>query len=1176
MRKLLLTFFLACFALPALAQSGTKISQMPSGGAILNTDAVPFIRGGVNFKGTIAALAGSSGDVQTNNGAGGFGSFSLNTTAGTGNAGQGLLLNNGGVTQALSIGTVNSLPNVISPPSTAANALYQASQALQIDPRGPLFGAVCNAQYADGRSGNLGLVTMNSTTPVISIAGYTFKTSDIGKFISINGGAPDFISQPNLADPGIGTTTIISIGPGGATATIGAQPTINSSIGYAVFGNDDTSAFHAASIQAALMGGAVIVPDDCLVRELTLANGTALKGSAVANGYPYDPHKPVMYILSTGYSHDSTNYGINVSGSDAIGLEGFEIRGNVFPGFGFYTGANLSCVGTTTGNAATGDALVLQSMTLGYCFVGLGPAETKTQSGYLFGKSHFTEYASNGWGMYGDISDWESTGDVFSGNFIGGMSIGPNGSGNGANAGRINGVRFEETGIGVECNNCVGLTLTGDEWQFNDTYDVVLAGNWGLINITGGNMVNAFANLSAPHRAHINIAGNSGSGVLRVNGMAFVPFGENYIIDATSSASNTTVAIEGGYAAPAIGNANWEVAPPARFKYDVFSQPTYISGVTDFTINASHALGLQTSNAQPGMIFDALNASTSNNSSIGLPNGTLANRPGTPVPGMLRYNTTTPGVEAFVGNSWSNLGAPALPAYIGGLSLSNDATTPNTVIDISPGGAASDDGATTMLLTAGATKTTGAWAVGTGNGCLDTGSVASSTWYHVFAIQRLDTQVVDFLCSTSTAPLMPTAYTEKRLIGDIKTDSSAHILSFLQLGNIIQWGTPTLDINAGLPDASAHLETLNVPPGESVLPIGNYTVAGAGNAILWSSPSAADLAPTTTNPFTGAPGFSALANSTTTGIINTNLPSLITNTSGQIRVRATAATTTVAENTFGWTNPFIPSSSCNYSPPLDSLSASAAYSFRALSTKMVGKNIVRLSRSSDGSTKDFQVFFPTCTINQADPFFDGSASYNVVIWYDQSGNAPNATQATTSKQPTFTLSCQNSQPCAVFTGSNQTGFSVTVPTANSSVTFAAVAKTATSSGALAAATGGGFVSVYDLRYNGSTICQAQSIWSGGGAATAGNKTCATNTEYAWIGTMTSSLASIYLNGSIGTDSTVTSAVGNGSTFYIGEDFNLISPIFWTGNISEEIFYAPSLTITNSNAVTANQRAFWGL
>jgi hypothetical protein len=45
------------------------------------------------------------------------------------------------------------------------------------------------------------------------------------------------------------------------------------------------------------------------------------------------------------------------------------------------------------------------------------------------------------------------------------------------------------------------------------------------------------------------------------------------------------------------------------------------------------------------------------------------------------------------------------------------------------------------------TKTTGAWAVGSGNGGLDEGSIGASACYHLYTIRRPDTGVTDYLIS---------------------------------------------------------------------------------------------------------------------------------------------------------------------------------------------------------------------------------------------------------------------------------------------------------------------------------------------------------------------------------------------------------------------------------------------
>jgi hypothetical protein len=193
--------------------------------------------------------------------------------------------------------------------------------------------------------------------------------------------------------------------------------------------------------------------------------------------------------------------------------------------------------------------------------------------------------------------------------------------------------------------------------------------------------------------------------------------------------------------------------------------------------------------------------------------------------------------------------ASLLQGHVGGLALSNDGTSPATVIDTAAGVATSDDAGAMMKL-ATFTKSTAAWAVGSGNGCLDSGSVANATWYHLFVIERTDTGVVDELCSTSAAaPTLPTNYTKKRRIGSFKTDGSAHILAFTQSGTGNRreylWGNGVADVMASaLNNSSRILATLSsVPAGIKVDAIFNAgDNAGVIGLILITSPDEADTA----------------------------------------------------------------------------------------------------------------------------------------------------------------------------------------------------------------------------------------------------------------------------------------------------------------------------------------------
>lgn len=121
-----------------------------------------------------------------------------------------------------------------------------------------------------------------------------------------------------------------------------------------------------------------------------------------------------------------------------------------------------------------------------------------------------------------------------------------------------------------------------------------------------------------------------------------------------------------------------------------------------------------------------------------------------------------------------------------GLTLTNNSSDVANDIDISAGEAASTEtNPVLMVLSTTITKRLdAAWAVGSGNGGLDTGTVGNSTYY-IWLIQRLDTGVVDALFSlSSTAPTMPANYTAKRVIGYVQRSGGVNSAPISLLGNI--------------------------------------------------------------------------------------------------------------------------------------------------------------------------------------------------------------------------------------------------------------------------------------------------------------------------------------------------------------------------------------------------------
>jgi hypothetical protein len=237
-------------------------------------------------------------------------------------------------------------------------------------------------------------------------------------------------------------------------------------------------------------------------------------------------------------------------------------------------------------------------------------------------------------------------------------------------------------------------------------------------------------------------------------------------------------------------------------------------------------------------------------------------------------------------------------SYLAGLTLS---TAGASATMTTAAGQATDGGNTAVLTLAAAMgKTTSAWAVGTGNGGLDTGAIANSTWYHFWLIQRPDTGVVDVLISLSaTAPMMPASYTLKRRIGSGFTNGSAQWTSFTQQNDEFWWSTPpALDLNAVGSTANRTLTAMTVPTGVIVKWIGNMSVlAGASGAqrVLLTDPANADIAPSVTASPESTIGFNGAASTTISAQC-----SVWTNTSAQIGVRVSQATDALQIQTIAW------------------------------------------------------------------------------------------------------------------------------------------------------------------------------------------------------------------------------------------------------------------------------------
>jgi hypothetical protein len=252
----------------------------------------------------------------------------------------------------------------------------------------------------------------------------------------------------------------------------------------------------------------------------------------------------------------------------------------------------------------------------------------------------------------------------------------------------------------------------------------------------------------------------------------------------------------------------------------------------------------------------------------------------------------------------ANLGlVPNLHGYISGCVQSHAADVDHD-ITLSAGFARDAANGAFLELTADITKQIdAAWAVGSSQGGMDTGSVGNSSWYYIWLIKRSDTGVVDALFSLSaSSPTMPTSYDLKRLIGAVRTDASANILAFSAVevaggGLDVIWKDPPLDVNlAATLTTSRRLDVLSVPLLAGIVANVNVTSldASENHLIYVCSPDANDEAPATTI----GPGSTVLATIANGGRNNVRVR---TNAAGQIASRAGITVDNYYVATLGYT-----------------------------------------------------------------------------------------------------------------------------------------------------------------------------------------------------------------------------------------------------------------------------------
>lgn len=223
-----------------------------------------------------------------------------------------------------------------------------------------------------------------------------------------------------------------------------------------------------------------------------------------------------------------------------------------------------------------------------------------------------------------------------------------------------------------------------------------------------------------------------------------------------------------------------------------------------------------------------------------------------------------------------------------GCTLSNNAGTPNTKMDISAGFAA--DSSNTVVMTAAAgtvdCTTTGA------NG-MDTGGMPTSGEVHFFVIMKADlTQAL--LGSISVTPSLPSGYSYYRRVGSITSDASAHFDTFIQDGDYFHRVAATFDYLSQTPGSGWALKTLHVPAGIRVRPLAWAQFASTANC-NWSF-SNGDYTPSGNYPV-----MALTVNAGDTMCLGTS--DFWTDTSKRINMLASSTSSTYSLFSRGWIDP---------------------------------------------------------------------------------------------------------------------------------------------------------------------------------------------------------------------------------------------------------------------------------
>ena len=377
-------------------------------------------------------------------------------------------------------------------------------------------------------------------------------------------------------------------------------------------------------------------------------------------------------------------------------------------------------------------------------------------------------------------------------------------------------------------------------------------------------------------------------------------------------------------------------------------------------------------------------------------------------------------------------------------------------------------------------------------------------------------------------------------------------------------GNPVASLPFTLPDTSA-LNVQTYTAAFTTSPITNANATAVGVTVA-KAPTGASFSYTITSSggsgsVTGSGTISGVSQAVT-GIDVSNLP-----------IGTLTLSVTVSSPAGGTGSAKTATATPTFTGVLDGLPASAAaFAFRRLASSYVGP-LVRVRRASDNAQKDLGATVGGVMDTAALASFCSATSCFVSTWYDQSGNARHALQATTTAQPRLynggATETEGGRPALRYTAEGPSlGFAaISGQTVDATINAVARVTDTTTNRHLVSdrSTGGG-------RFIRSSVNGTSYVM---GNAAAGNLTVSSSTIQQRIVTMVSGPTTT-LSGVV--DGAV---IASGATFFAesGLPFCIggrLAPGDFIGTISELVIFMSSLSTSSRLTLERSQGAYFGI